>query len=237
MNTGQEQAWFTGQELAKVPGIRHGFGSALAPIADPFLKDWPETSPRWKQVHGDRCVEVRARQQVCGETDALCTAQTGLPVGVVTADCVPILLAHADGGHVAAIHAGWRGTIARIVRHTWDSFPKDWPRRDWVAAIGPAIGPCCYEVSEELAARFASDFSNLHPAEILPRRRHLDLQAVNRQELTALGIQKIDVLRLCTRCQETTAAGENPVKKPLFHSFRRDGAGTRQWSIIEILAK
>jgi YfiH family protein len=211
--------------LEQVPGIRHGFGDLHAPIPAEFLPAWESSKARWKQVHGTGSAELKAIGQEAGEVDALWSRAPGVPTGVVTADCVPILMARADGGAVAAIHAGWRGTHAHMLLELWVKLVAAGERpENWVAAIGPAIGPCCYEVSAELAADFEQEFGIYDPDLVVPRERHLDLPSINAAELHTVGLKQVEMLRLCTRC----FGGDEPV----FHSYRREGGGTRQYSII-----
>lgn len=216
--------------LSGIPGILHGFGTRANPVPAPLLEHWSRARPAWKQVHGTGSAEVRAPGERCGEVDALFSFKPLAPVGVVTADCVPVLLARRDGAAVAAIHAGWRGTRARILPALFRRLASEHGEEasHWVAAIGPSIGPCCYEVSEELAEEFASEFRSLGAGLAVPRQRYLDLPAINEAELRRLGIGEVQVLRACTRCG-LTASGE-----PRFHSYRREGGGTRQYSIIVV---
>jgi copper oxidase (laccase) domain-containing protein len=88
----------------------------------------------------------------------------------------------------------------------------------WIAAIGPAIGPCCYEVSEELAREFGS-----------PQTRMLDLPALNAAQLRAAGIGEVELLRACTRCSLDERG------TPLYASYRREGRGLQQRSVIVAL--
>jgi YfiH family protein len=206
--------------LSRVPGIAHGFGTREEPVPPEFKSAW-ELRPDKQQVHGAAVAEVTKPRQELGEVDALYSRIPGIPIQVITADCVPILLARRDGGVVAAIHAGWRGTRARILEAVWDRLAREGERAsDWVAAIGPAIGPCCYEVSEELAADFGREFG---PA-CVPRHRHLDLPWVNQAALEKIGFARVERLKACTRCSV----------EPEFFSYRRDGSGHRQWSVIRI---
>lgn len=132
----------TSDLLSKIERVKHGFGTIAAPVPAPFASFWNER-PGWKQVHGTSVAEVCARGQECGEVDALYTFTVGIPIAVQTADCVPVLLARADGAGVAAAHAGWRGTRARVVQALWKALlSKGEKPQNWVAAIGPAIGPC-----------------------------------------------------------------------------------------------
>ena len=210
--------------LSQIPGIEHGFGSRLEELPAQFQASWNEKKAIWKQTHGIACARIETSGQACGEVDALYSMQPEIPVAVMTADCVPILMARKDGGCVAAIHAGWRGTRSHILRELWKKFANEGEKpENWLAAIGPAIGPCCYEVSEELSQDFLAEFGPF----AVPSYRHLDLPAINQAELHKIGIEKVELLRACTKC--LLLDGE-----PRFHSFRREGSGTRQWSAIEI---
>jgi YfiH family protein len=210
--------------LKRIPGLRHGFGTRSENIPLSLEPFWQQAHPSWKQVHGVRYAEVAESLQKCGETDALLTFQRGIPVAVVTADCVPVLLARRNGGACAAIHAGWRGTFAGAV----DEVLKDLEARgeklsDWVAAIGPAIGPCCYEVSEEVVADFVQKFAGIKPEIISPGFRKLDLPAIHEARLENAGLGEVDLIRACTQCSGTPA-------DPTFHSFRREKNSDRQYS-------
>lgn len=222
----------TSHALSALEGISHGFGTRREPVPAIFAGHWDARRPRWQQVHGTACARVRVPAQACGEADALHTDVPGIPISVMTADCVPILLARgargADPARVAAAHAGWRGTQARLLRALWAELAALGERpSEWVAAVGPAIGPCCYEVSPEIAEAFARGFAWMGPGAAVPRPRHLDLPAINAAELGAIGIGTVDVLRACTRC---SAVSDDPT----FHSYRREGGGTRQYSVIQI---
>ena len=179
-------------------------------------------------------------------TDAAITRDSGVLLTVQTADCVPILLADTRQRIVAAVHAGWRGTLARIAVKTLGRMQQEFGTRpqDVVAALGPAIGRCCYEVGPEVAQQFAAKFGDaadwfdgpfapqaegeaqhwlpwltMMPPGHQPEaeRARLDLRASNRAQLLEAGVspKNIAVSALCTRC-----------RADLFFSYRRDGAGT-----------
>lgn len=177
------------------------------------------------QVHGDGVILTGEEPlQPSVEADALIATVPGIAAAVKTADCVPILLASRRTGEVAAVHAGWRGTVAEIVGKAVSllgargSLPGD-----LLAAIGPAIGPCCYEVSEELASRFQDRFGG----EVVSRscsRPHLDLALANRILLVEAGLapETVENLGICTSC--------GPDR---FFSHRRDrGLTGRHLSVI-----
>jgi len=209
--------------LSGVPGLTHGFGTREEPIPSEILDAWEALKPSWKQVHKADVAHVIYAHQKCGEVDALWTREFGLPISVITADCVPILLARKDGKAAAAVHAGWRGTRAHILNALWEKLRAQGESpKDWVAAVGPAIGPCCYEVSEEIAQDFEREFGTYGKSLAVPRHRILDLPAINAKELERSGVAQVDLLRHCTRCNEA------------FHSYRREGGGTRQYSMVMI---
>lgn len=153
------------------------------------------------QVHGDGVVVVGRGPLAPGtEADALIASAPGVAVSVKTADCVPILVASRATGEAAAVHAGWKGTIAEIVKKTVAMMvSRGAAPGDLVAAIGPSIGPCCYEVSEDLATRFRDRFG---PTILSGNERHLDLPLANRLLLLEAGLAPaaIETVAPCTSC-------------------------------------
>ncbi len=168
------------------------------------------------------------------DTDALISFDTSLLIGVRTADCVPIILHAPDIGAVAAIHAGWRGSLHGIVDRTVEQLCVRGADPTLMTAIfGPSICCRCYEVSNELAAEFdrvgfAHCLHQAPPTDPLthrqpdPSRPHLDLEAVNRTRLLSLGLQPANIIAssLCTRHTIT----EGGIALP---SYRRDGTEQR----------
>ncbi|MBS1962369.1 MAG: polyphenol oxidase family protein [Bdellovibrionales bacterium] len=212
--------------LRNIPNIVHGFGTRSDPVPTPVLKNWVELRPEWNQVAGTEIANVVRRNQACGDVDGFFTKTTN-PIGVRAADCVPILLARKDGGMVAALHAGWRGTKAKITEKLAKTLlAQGEDLSQWVAAIGPAIGACCYEVGEDLIEDFVKTFPEIEPDMISPTHRKLDLSAINQFELERLGFGQVDWIPECTYCSMDKSKGAH------FHSYRREGSGTRQWSII-----
>ncbi len=182
-----------------------------------------------KQVHGDQVLEVTRHAGRAIEGDALLTHDRGAALVVVVADCVPILLADTSGSVVAAVHAGWRGTRAKIAARAVARLAAlGHPPAKLRAAIGPAIGPCCFtigdEVVAELRAAYPAASAYIRMAE--PTRMVADLWALNRAALVEAGMaaEHIDVLRHCTACTPE-----------LFFSHRRDrGITGRQAGIIAL---
>lgn len=164
------------------------------------------------QVHGAVVHEASAPTGTQG--DALITRESGRPIGVFVADCVPILLEDRRTGAVAAIHAGWRGTASRIVQEAIKALTVRYGSRpgDLVAAIGPSIGACCYQVGREVVEALSSLPTPSTIVHDVPEGPKVDLQEANRQLLAELGIGTIHVSGLCTACDPS-----------LFFSYRRDG--------------
>ena len=158
-----------------------------------------------KQVHGARA--VLAAEAAGQEGDALVSRAGDGAVGVRVADCVPVLVADAESGAVAAIHAGWRGVVGGVL----GAGVKLLGGRDLVAAIGPCIGACCFEVGRDVGERIG--FIVRTDGD----KAYVDLRAAVRSQLRALGLTdaSIEDVAGCTRHE-----GER------FHSFRRDGANS-----------
>jgi len=176
-----------------------------------------------RQVHGTRI--ALAERGARPEADGLVSASPGLGVGVVTADCVPVLLVDRGTRAVAAVHAGWRGAAGGVLEAAIaDLRARFGSRPDDVEAVaGPAIGGCCYEIGPDVIAAFERrSGSTTAPAlTTVNGRDHLDLRAAVRLLLAAAGVRAVAILGPCTAC------GGN------YHSYRRDGSGTgRQLSFV-----
>lgn len=216
--------------LARVPGIVHGFGTAQELIPAALQAAWDQR-PDKKQVHGKALADVTSAHQACGEVDGLYSAATGIPVSIVTADCVPILLARRDGGMVAALHAGWRGLIGGLIENLWlELKAKNEDPAQWVASIGPAVGSCCYQVSEELAQQFIAHYPALPANVVCPTENYLDLSSIARHVLQQAGVGEVEQLGLCTKCVVHT---DGDVR---FRSYRRGDRGSQQNSGLMRLA-
>ena len=192
-----------------------------------FPRDlWESLRPRWRQIHGTAIAEVTGPGQECGEVDGLWTRDPGLPIGVVTADCVPVLLEHRTGAARAALHAGWRGVFARIPEALFRALPEDLVRpAEWRVVLGPSIRACCYQVSPELLESFAGAFPDLSRSLLEPAPGRLDLIAVLLHQAEVLGMPEVRVEGGCTFC----STGQDGA---LYHSYRRGDRNTRQISII-----
>ena len=161
---------------------------------------------------------LRARAGSRGErADGLWTEERGLPVLALAADCLPIALARANGAKpaVAVLHAGWRGLVAGIAAEGVKTLGGGLV----VALIGPDIGPCCYEVGEEVAAPFRRAFGMG-----LYRDGKLDLWGAAERALRAAGVARVDRVDLCTAC--------NPDR---FFSHRRDDGLTGRQGVLGVI--
>jgi len=273
-------------QLARLPWLAHGFSTridnARSAAGAPFnlgftdadsrsvvaarrirfaaavgAADWPLLAAR--QFHSD-VIHVIAEPRAPSDpprADALLTQIPGVLLTVQTADCVPILLVDTRRRAIAAIHAGWRGTLARIVQKVLGKMRMTFGTRsaDIIAAMGPSIGPCCYEVGPEVAQAFAGQFGaakewfegpfdrlssgeepnplpwlNMMPPghQPAPPRVQLDLRAANRWQLLDAGVPpaRIAVSPLCTAC-----------RTDLLFSYRREAATGRLMSAIGIRAR
>jgi hypothetical protein len=187
-------------------GVVHGFGLRASP-------ELPLRRPR--QVHGARVVWARAANEL-GYADAVLAREPGVRVGVLTADCVPILV--AGGGAVGAVHAGWRGFAAGVIEAALAELSGAAGGAEIAAAIGPCIGGCCYEVDAPVLGPLRERYGALLDAALTPSRpahARLDLGALAQLALARAGVAPAAIgsaARLCTRCDAAR-----------FHSFRRDG--------------
>ncbi len=238
--------------LATIPGVVHGFTDRCGGVSPPaqalnlalHVGDDPaavrENRTRvlaalerpaviWvsvQQVHGDTVVEVTARASRTIEADALITRDANAAVAVLVADCVPILIAHTSGRVVAAVHAGWRGTAARVVARAVARLGElGFPATELRVALGPAIGPCCFTVGAEVAEQLAAGAPHGEAAILRGADGTLraDLWQLNRQLLEEAGVPPIGVecLRRCTACQAE-----------LFSHRREAGRTGRQAGVI-----
>jgi len=200
-------------QLDALPWLVHGFGTRLARVPALFAN-----LATLRQVHSATCVPAAGRCGALGEGDALLENTPGSVVAVQTADCLPILLVDDRRRAVAAVHAGWRGTVAGIAQRAVEAMRAQFGSlpEDLHAAIGPGIGPCCYEVGPQVAAQFGRQ-----------GRAHVDLAEANRRQLIDAGVtpERIYASNLCTMCRAEE-----------FHSFRRDKeAAGRLFSFAGIL--
>ncbi len=265
--------------LAKIPWLIHGFSTRQGGVSllegekvlNLGFTEWDsrenvlENRRRFQSALGAADFQLISLQQIHSDVihlfdaapaepcrgDASATSCPGLLLGVQTADCVPILLVDPKKRAVAAVHAGWRGTLQRIVVKAIGKMQMQFNTKpvDLIAAIGPSIGGCCYEVGTEVATQFLSQFDDApeyfdefrtgdepNPIQWLnmmppghqppPKNVLLDLRKANRSQLLGAGLrpQSIFVSDLCTAC-----------RRDLLFSYRKEGPQSgRLMSVIGI---
>lgn len=200
-------------EFNDVPWLFAGFGTrSIVPPAQEFATV--------HQVHSADVIQVD-RPGPAGTGDALISDTPGIFLAVKTADCIPVLIVDSEHRAIAAVHAGWRGTAKGIVAKAIEGMKNAFGTRPekLQVAIGPGIGPCCYEVGAEVAGEFPGCGKE---------RTNLNLPSINAQQLERSGVPASQIYRanLCTYCLADD-----------FFSFRREKeqAG-RMLSIISLRA-
>ncbi len=219
-------------------GVFHFFGTRQTPESPEIEAVLPRASVSVRQVHGDHiCRITAARLHQCARMhlsrecmldavftgdpligDALITQELDVLLEISTADCVPILLFDPVARVVAAVHAGWRGTLlnlsAKVVREMGLRYRSD--PRQIVVGVGPSIGACCYEVGKEVWREMERQFEYGHEAisRLSGDKAMLDLARLNTLQLVEAGVcpGNIGGVGLCTSCHSD-----------LFFSYRRDG--------------
>jgi YfiH family protein len=182
-----------------------------------------------QQVHGDHIVEVRDKKlKEVGEADGMITAENGVYLGVLTADCVPLLFVAPKQRLVAAVHAGWRGTLAGIAQKTVERLRAEHnvAASDLEVALGPSIGACCYEVNDDVAKPLMKQWGKLitPSIQVKQNKTFINLSRLNRDILRAAGVPGAQLYQIgpCTSCTSDE-----------FYSYRRARGETgRQISVI-----
>ncbi len=186
------------------------------------------------QVHGNSVVvpddwKGGAASFMPVDADAIISGLTDFPIGILTADCLPILLHDPVNSVIGAVHAGWRGTVRSIAVRAIETMQARFGSRprDIVCAFGPYIGPCCYSVGENVYGEFADAFGfDLACFKKDSRGLRLDIGEANAEQLRQKGVlmDNISASPFCTSC-----------RNDLFFSYRRDGRSTgRQLSFITL---
>ena len=229
-----KRPYLTVPRLVALPGLVHGFGYASWSEAD-FLAFAASRNVRpviMCQLHSDVIHRLEAGPDKQLEGDALTTNVPGILLVIRTADCLPILLVDEKNRAVAAVHCGWRGTEKRILEKAVRAMGEFYGSKagDLLAALGPCIGPACYEVGPEVREGFLrSGF----PASLFTQRGHvpgahvpllkpkylLDLRAANAWLLGTLAFKKANIFNpgpTCTHCE------------PRLLSYRRNSADPRR---------
>lgn len=203
--------------LSGIPDLMHGFTMrGDGSLENIFILN---------QVHGDQWVDcdqlksLPANQTLPG--DAVLTQQAQQGIGVRTADCVPILLVSPEHHLIAAVHAGWKGTVAhiaaKVIRH-WMT-ERDVQASQVYAVIGPCIHDCCFEVQDDVVTAFKENYDAADKLiRITPdHRTFIDLVSANKHDLLSAGVlpTQLETIDLCTHCRDD-----------LFYSYRRNPGET-----------
>jgi YfiH family protein len=203
-----------GQSRGEFGGLNLSF--AVGDDANCVRENWRrvadsvEGSPRFltmRQCHGAEVAWVDGNTAEAPQADALVSRSPGLALCVLTADCVPLLLAAPDHRVAAAVHAGWRGTVLGIVRRAVKSLEEQFgvPPTALRAALGPAIGACCYEVGRDLADELERQWGAMPEAVVrYGDKSRLDLRRINAALLTGVGVPAHQIASVgpCTRCAQ-----------------------------------
>jgi hypothetical protein len=211
--------WVNSDTLSKFRFVVHGFSNRQ------FKGDLEETARNFglstvftlAQVHSADVIVIEDgfKKEPGRKGDAIITGQKGMGIGVFTADCVPILLVDESASCVAVVHAGWRGTLYQVSQKTLQEMRRHFgtdPSRVRVV-LGPSIGKCCYEVGEDVASPFMEKFKD-NEGYLFKKGNSkyiFDLREINRLSLLEEGVKSVEVMNICTKCDNN------------FHSYRRDG--------------
>lgn len=180
------------------------------------------TEPRWlNQTHSTIVIDAATVGSSPPEADAAWTNQNDVVCTVMTADCMPLLMCSADGEHLAACHAGWRGLANGIIENTLDTFPQ--AAQDILIWLGPTIGPQAFEVGEDVVSAFTAWSAESHAAFVQTHEDKwlADLYSLAKLRLRAKGFENIYGGEFCTYSDSER-----------FFSYRRDGQTGRMASLI-----
>lgn len=225
-------SWLQADGWHHIPNLIHGFSTRVEDRNLALSQLQAEMLPLYtlKQVHGDDILIIPQGDNLHDrpEADGLMSREPGILLGIVTADCVPVLMVAPEYGLIAALHAGWRGTLQGISQRAIHLLKNHWnvaPQQVWVA-LGPSISACCYEVGKEVGEALQERWGTnqaWQPKEG-GEKGFLDLRAINSSQCEKAGVPltQIQSVGPCTFCVS-----------PDFASYRREGTGAgRQLSVI-----
>lgn len=173
-----------------------------------------------QQTHSDH-VEIVDERIEYPDTDGLIITQKNIPIALKFADCTPLIFYDTKQKIGAISHAGWRGTVQKIGPKTIEKMSVNFGTQpqDIITIIGPAIGLCCYEVSDEVRGKLLETVKDISG---LVQGRNIDLKGINKRQLEEIGVNKIDVCPYCTSCNND-----------LFYSYRKEnGTEKRHYAIL-----
>jgi len=192
--------------------LSRSVGDAAVDVATNFtlacqaLRIHPQQTAASHLVHGNRVVVARngSGTRQLDRADGLITQGPGLFLTMRFADCTPLLFYDRGTRSVGLAHAGWRGTMKNVMGAVVEAMQTHFGSRpeDIVVVIGPSIGPCCYEVGEDVFAAAQEQFTDPAPFFLKPGlKRHLDMWAANAYQAEQAGVRQITVSGLCTACR------------------------------------
>lgn len=224
--------WLQAESWNQFPGLLHGFSGRMRDRAEIHAQLQAERLNLYtlKQVHGDDVLIIKSdmNEERKPEADGMITNEPGLLLGIATADCVPVLMVAPEQRLIAALHAGWRGTLKGISKQAIQRLAETWgvnPRELWVA-LGPSIDVCCYEVGREVGESLQGRWGTQDSATWHTKgdKGFLDLRAINRTQCEQAGVprEQVQLVGPCTFCDSSR-----------FTSYRREGpSAERQLSVI-----
>lgn len=179
------------------------------------------------QTHSDN-VGIFNKSEPCSSfenTDALVTNDKNTAIALNFADCVPLIFYDSVKKVIASAHAGWRGTVAQIGVKTVEKMMAEFGSKpeNIVALIGPAIGKCCFEVGQDVKKKLLKTVDGDFCSKVCDDN-HIDLKLINKLQLLAIGVEKIDLCEYCTFCQSA-----------LFYSYRKEKGHTARHSAVVAL--
>lgn len=219
------------KKLESMDGVVHGFSNREVGTDASLIEKYSKL-PRiaqLKQIHSTNVIvldDIENHDDLT-EGDSIITSLKDVGIGIRTADCVPILIVDRSKSIVAAVHAGWRGTLSEIIRNTVITINSEYgiDPSQLTSVIGPSISRCCYEVGQDVATLFKEKFSDcdLYLFESGESKYLLDLGTANKIALERAGVLDIEVVDICTKCNAN------------FYSYRREGKGvSTQLSFIAL---
>lgn len=191
-------AGFTTRAQGSMAGSKHPLDEQAANRAALARRLGFAEVVRVKQVHGRDVARVERATEPWPVADAMWTDRPGVLLGIAAADCVPILIADPRGP-IGGAHAGWEGTTKRVAGALVEAMVAGGASRErLVAALGPSIGPCCYTIDAERAAVVRERIGDASLRETEDGRFVFDLWAANAAQLREVGIERVEIARLCT---------------------------------------